>query len=114
MTDNNNVPVMEQQFVSESIKPVIESTDTNTATAGGPVLPHEFIWRKKTIIITSVIRTWHETGPCKHGSPEVYVRKHWYEVETSLNRKAKIYFERQPRGRKITRRWWLFSIENPD
>lgn len=103
---------MEQKFVSESIKPVIVTAETNAIVAGGPVLPYEFIWRGTTLVIANVIRTWRETGPCKHGSSELYVRKHWYEVETTSKQKAKIYFERQARGRKITKRWWLFSIEN--
>jgi hypothetical protein len=49
---------------------------------GEPGLPREFLWRKETIRITAVLRTWKDTGPCTHGSPEKYVRKHWYEVET--------------------------------
>jgi hypothetical protein len=103
---------MEQKFISESIKPVIETTDTDAMATGGPGLPYEFIWRGKPLGIANVIRTWHETGPCTHGSGERYVRKHWFEVETTSHLKAKIYFERKPRGKKLTERWWLFSIEN--
>ena len=102
----------EQKFISESIKPVIATADTNAMAAGGPALPREFTWRGNTLVIATVLHTWHETGPCRNGSPESYVRKHWFEVETTSNQKAKIYFERQARGRKLTRRWWLFSIEN--
>ena len=50
-------------------------------------------------------------GACKHGSGESYVRKHWFEVETTTGRKAVLYFERQPRGRNKTARWWLYSID---
>jgi phosphoribosylglycinamide formyltransferase-1 len=103
---------MEQKFISESIKPVIATAETNTMATGGPGLPHEFIWRGTTLEVATVLRTWHETGPCKHGSSELYVRKHWFEVETTTNQKAKIYFERHPRGGKPTKRWWLFSIED--
>jgi len=103
---------MEQKFVSEPIKPVVATADTNAMAVGGPGLPHEFTWRGETLSVAAVLRTWHETGPCKHGSSEYYVRKHWFEVETTSNQIARIYFERQPRGRKFTKRWWLFSIEN--
>ena len=103
---------MEQKFISESIKPVNATTDTTAMATGGPGLPQEFTWRDKTLKITKVLDSWHETGPCTHGSGERYVRKHWFEVETSLHQKAKIYFERKPRGKKLTERWWLFSIEN--
>lgn len=85
-------------------------------TTGGSRLPHEFTWRGKSLEITNVLHTWHETGPCTHGSSERYVRKHWFEVETISHLNARIYFERKPRGKKLTERWRLFSIEdfNPD
>jgi phosphoribosylglycinamide formyltransferase-1 len=81
---------------------------------GEPGLPREFLWRGKNIEITAVLRTWRETGKCSHGSPELYVRKHWYEVATRSHGTMKIYFDRQPhRGRK-GERWWLFSISSPE
>ena len=103
---------MEQKFVSESLKPVNATANIATTAAGGPVLPHEFKWRDSSLVIGSVIDSWSETGSCTHGSGERYVRKHWFEVETADHRKARIYFERKPRGKKFTDRWWLFSIEN--
>ena len=102
----------EQKFISESIKPVVVTADTNAMATGGPGLPNEFIWRGKVLGISTVLRTWHDTGPCRNGSLESYVRKHWFEVETTSNQRAKIYFDRQPRGRKLTKRWWLYSIED--
>lgn len=60
--------------------------------AGEPGLPREFVWRGRTVRITAVLRTWRETGPCRHGSPERYVRKHWYEVATDSGGMMKIYF----------------------
>ena len=104
--------VLDQKFVSELIKPVIASADMQAMATGGPILPREFTWRGKTLGITAVLRTWHDTGPCTHGSGEAYVRKHWFEVETTTSQRAKLYFERKPRGRKLTDRWWLFSIES--
>ena len=101
-----------QKFVSEPIQPVVTTADTGAMANGGPGLPREFKWRGDALYIESVLRSWHDTGPCRNGSPESYVRKHWFEVETTSNQIAKIYFERQPRGRKLTRRWWLFSIKN--
>lgn len=74
-------------------------------------MPHAFVWRGGRLGIAAVLRTWRTTGPCKHGSAEVYVRKHWFEVATTSNQTAKIYFERQPRGARRARRWWLFTIE---
>ena len=103
---------MKHRFVSELITPVVATADPNAMAGGGPGLPHEFAWHGEPLGIAAVFRTWRETGPCKHGSSESYVRKHWFEVETTSNQRAKIYFERQPRGRNQTERWWLFSIED--
>jgi phosphoribosylglycinamide formyltransferase-1 len=100
-----------QAFVSEPIAPVGAAADTDGMAGGGPGLPRAFAWRGETIVIAAVLRTWRETGPCRHGSPEVYVRKHWFEVVTTANRTAKIYFDRQPRGPRSISRWWLFSID---
>lgn len=114
-TDDRFVEVeagAKQVFVSEAIKPVVATADTKAMAAGGPGLPREFVWRGETLGIAAVLRTWREAGPCTHGSPERYVRKHWFEVETTSHRKAKIYFERQARSRKRMQRWWLFSIED--
>ena len=103
--------VIKQEFVSEPITPVVATADPKSMAAGGPALPREFNWRGKALEIAAVLHTWHETGPCTHGSGESYVRKHWFEVETTSRQRAKIYFERQPRGGKRIQRWWLFSIE---
>ena len=102
---------MPERFVSETIKPVAATCDTAAMAAGGPGLPRQFVWRGNAVEVTAVIAAWRETGPCRHGSPERYVRKHWFEVETTAGR-MKIYFERQPRRGKTRRtdRWRLFSI----
>ena len=104
---------MSEQLISEPLTPVTATSDTSRMAIGEPGLPREFLWRKETVRITSVLRTWKETGKCTHGSPELYVRKHWYEVDTASHGRMKIYFDRHPRphkGRKEPR-WWLFSIE---
>lgn len=104
-------PENEQKFVSEAIEPVVATADTGAMAAGGPGLPREFVWRGRTLGIAAVLGTRRETGRCRHGSSEAYVRKHWFDVRTACGRRASIYFERQPRGRKRTERWWLHSIE---
>jgi len=102
---------MSEQLISEALLPVIATSDTSRMAAGEPGLPREFVWRGRTIRITSVLRTWRETGKCHHGSPELYVRKHWYEVATESDGILKIYFDRQPRRGRKEPRWWLFSIQ---
>jgi len=106
---------MAEQFVSEAIRPVVATCDTSRMAAGEPGLPRAFLWRGQTIEIAELMRSWRETGPCRNGSGESYVRKHWYEVVTSSGSRMKIYFERQARTRGTRgQRWWLFSVEEAD
>ena len=105
---------MAEHFVSEAIQPVVDTIDTNRMSPGEPGLPQQFRWKRQTINIVKVLKTWHDTGPCRNGSGEAYVRKHWFEVETASGPRMKIYFERQPRSGKGKSRWGLFSIEEPD
>ncbi len=101
---------MSERFVSEAIQPVTATYDTARMAAGEPGLPREFVWRGRSITVVKVLRTWRETGKCRHGSPELYVRKHWYEVATASGETMKIYFERQARKGHHGYRWWLFSL----
>ncbi len=104
---------MPERFASEPLKPIVETCDPGRMAIGEPGLPQQFIWRGRTVEIVAVLRTWKETGQCSHGSPERYVRKHWYEVKTADDGIMKIYFERQARrGHGSAARWWLFSIRD--
>lgn len=101
-----------QHFVGERLDPVPGTFDTSQMSAGAPGLPRQFGWRGTLLDVAGVVRVWKETGACRNGSSERYVRKHWFEVETTSRQRARIYFERQPRGRCRQARWWLFSIED--
>ena len=105
---------MSERLISEAIKPITETADTSRMAIGEPGLPREFVWRGRTVTVRAVLRSWRETGKCHHGSPEMYVRKHWYEVATVSNGIMKVYFDRQPRGGKKGARWWLFSVRDSD
>jgi len=105
---------MSERFVSEAIQPVTATCDTFLMAGGGPGLPRQFLWRERTVTIMEVNRSWRETGKCRHGSSEMYVRKHWFEVTTDIRETMKIYFERHDRGGRKGQRWWLFSIADAD
>jgi hypothetical protein len=102
---------MPERFISEAIHPVAETYDTARMAVGEPGLPREFVWRGRTFKVATVLRAWRDTGKCRHGSPELYVRKHWFEITTTDHDTMKIYFDRQPRGGRHGARWWLFSIK---
>ena len=106
------MPVMHERFISEAISPVAGTGDVTRMAIGEPGLPRQFVWRGRTIAVRAVLRSWRETGKCRHGSPEMYVRKHWYEVVTVSDGIIKIYFERQPRSRQKGSRWRLFTIDD--
>ena len=102
-----------ERFVSEAIEPVAGSFDAGRMALGEPGLPAAFVWRGQRLEVVAVLRSWRETGLCRHGSPELYVRKHWFEVVTRDGATLKLYFDRQPRGGRRSARWWLFSVRGP-
>jgi len=81
---------------------------------GEPGLPRRFVWRQHTIEIRAVLRSWRGIGECRHGSDERYVRKHWYEVETTADGIMTIYFDRHSRRGCKVPRWWLFSVREAE
>ncbi len=100
-------------FVSEAIKPVKGTYDTARMASGEPGMPHEFDWRKERFRVQKVIRTWKDTGTCRNGSTDRYIRKHWFEIVTVSGQAMTIYFERTPRrgSAAMSERWWLFSSD---
>jgi len=102
---------MSKQFIGAALRPIPGTIEKNRMSVGEPGLPRQFRWGSETIQILQVLRTWRETGACRHGSGERYVRKHWFEVMLSPKDRADIYFERQARSGKSKSRWWLYTIE---
>jgi phosphoribosylglycinamide formyltransferase-1 len=100
-----------KRFVGEALKPVADTFDAARMAAGGPGLPAAFMWRGACIRVARVLNTWRETAPCRHGSGERYVSKQWYDVQAESGETMRLYFERRARGRALSARWWLFSVE---
>ena len=98
----------EQTFVSEAISPEMGSADIGAMARGEPGLPRAFTWRGRRYEITSVIATWKTTGTDRG---DIYIRRHWYEIGTAEGQRMKIYFERNPTGRRRRGvRWWLYTV----
>jgi hypothetical protein len=103
---------MEERFVSETIKPVAGTFDTTSMAKGEPGLPGRVVWRDKEYEVAEVLKKWQELGPCKSGSSEMYLRKHWFEIRCTDGTEMTIYFERQPRSkRQNKKRWWLHTVK---
>jgi len=103
---------MAEKFISESIKPVPGTSDTAAMTRGEPGLPGRFVWRDQEYEVAAVREVWKESGPCRSGSAEQYLRKHWFKFETTEGLTMTVYFERQARSRRQNKaRWWLYTVE---
>ncbi len=100
-----------EQFVSEPIKPVADTFDPRGMVRGEPGLPQRFVWRDTEYAVADVLEVWKEDGPCRNGSPEMYLRKHWFRIATEQGVEMTLYFERQPRSKGRSKmRWWLYTI----
>lgn len=100
-----------EQFVSEPIHPVEGTFDPSGMVRGEPGLPQQFVWRDNEYTVAEVLQVWKEDGPCKSGSSEMYLRKHWYRVATEQGPEMTLYFQRQPRSKSQNKtRWWLYTI----
>ena len=106
---------MDEKFISEPIKPLAETFRTAAMTKGEPGLPEKFVWRNTEYAVAEVFEAWKETGPCRNGSDEKYLRKHWYKIRTSDDLIMTLYFERQARSKGQNKtRWWLYTIETKE
>jgi len=103
---------MRERFVSEAIKPVAGTMDTSMMATGEPGLPMRFVWRGDEYAVDTVLEKWKETGGCKSGGDERYVRKHWFRIRAADGSEMQIYCDRKPRTQRTAKsRWWLFTIQ---
>jgi len=101
----------EAEFVGAAIEPLEESFDTSAMARGEPGLPRRFRCRGVEYAVVGVIQTWKSSGPCRNGSDEMYLRRHWYKVQTQPHAIFTIYCERQARSRKASRRWFAYTVQ---
>ena len=98
------------RFIGKVIKPPAGAFLTGPMVTGEPSPPTEFNWQGRTYHLKTIVRRWKEHAPCRNGSGERYLRRHWYRVETREGPVMTLYFDRQPRpGRKPTERWCLYT-----
>jgi len=55
---------MNEEFISEPIKPVAGTFNSAAMTRGEPGLPERFVWRDTEYTVAEVLEIWKETGPC--------------------------------------------------
>jgi phosphoribosylglycinamide formyltransferase-1 len=98
-----------ETFVGDSITPEVDAFSVSPMATGAPGLPGRFIWEAQSFSVLEVLEQWKETGSCRNGSGERYVRKHWFRIRTTGDLEMKVYFERQARSSGGSR-WRLYSI----
>jgi hypothetical protein len=97
------------RFVGEPITPDTRSADVEAMARAEPGLPRAFEWRKKRYTIVSLHRAWRTHGTDRG---DTYVRRHWFDVETTNGMRMRIYFDRNPgRSGSKASRWWLYAID---
>ena len=98
----------QEEFVSEAITPKPGSFDAAAMARGEAGVPSEFTWRDTRYVVARVTAAWKSSSADRG---EMYLRRHWYAVETVAGERMTIYCERQARNTKRpARRWWLYSL----
>lgn len=107
MTDNN-----QEEFIGQAIVPVAGTGDAVAMSRGEPGVPGVFSWRDTEYRVVQIVSQWKTSGPCKSGSKEMYLRRHWYKIITAPAMVMTIYCDRQGKNPKRPKqRWWLYTIE---
>ena len=71
---------MAERFISEPIVPTPGTFDVRAMTRGEPGLPARFTWRGDEYEVADVLTVWTTSTP-EGGSGEVYLRRHWWEIQ---------------------------------
>ncbi len=104
-----------EEFICEAMTPAVGSGDAAGMARGLPGLPNRFTWRDQEYQVAGVIRQWQTTGPCRNGSSEMYLRRHWYKILAEPPMIMTIYCDRQAKsGKRPKSRWWVYTIEPSD
>jgi hypothetical protein len=96
-----------RKFVSRPIAPAGDGFITE-ASGSEPPVPRAFIWDGGTLAITAVLRSWRSS---KTDRGDNYLKRHWFELETSDGATIEVYYDRE--SRRGSSPWWLYTIQLP-
>jgi hypothetical protein len=97
-----------EEFVSEAITPVPGSFDAAAMARGEAGVPRAFAWRGTRYELARLVSSWKSSSADRG---EMYLRRHWFAIETRSGERMTIYCERQARNAKRpAQRWWLYSV----
>ncbi|GMU33217.1 MAG: hypothetical protein HS101_11900 [Planctomycetia bacterium] len=104
----------DETFISEAIVPDAASFDAAAMASGQPGLPTGFTWRDRHYVIAETITQWKASEREFHRRGEAYYRKHFWKVRVDSGEVMTLYAVRHvKRGESAKRRWWLYSMEQP-
>jgi hypothetical protein len=99
---------MPEEFISEAITPKAGTFDVSAMSRGEAGVPREFTWREQAYVVERLIETW-KTSSADRG--EMYLRRHWFRIQTTTGEQMVLYCQRQTKNAKRPKaRWWLYSI----
>lgn len=99
------------RFVSERIDPESGAFDVSAMSRGEPGLPISFHWRGQRYQVARTIATRRQMGEDRG---DTYIRRHYYDIETTDALRMTLYFERNPTDRSKPKAWWLYTVTLPD
>ena len=100
-----------RRFVSERIVPDLAGFDVAAMARGEPSVPQSFTWRDQRYLVAKTVATRRQMGDDRG---DHYVRRHYYDVETTDALTMTLYFERNPSDRRGRKAWWLYSLSPPE
>jgi hypothetical protein len=93
-----------RSFVGQPIAPAGDGFIT-PASGSEPPVPRTFRWNDRTFDVSAVLRSWRST---KTDRGDAYLKRHWFELETTSGERLEVYFDRE--SRRGAPRWWLYSL----
>ncbi|HXW51314.1 MAG TPA: GNAT family N-acetyltransferase [Candidatus Acidoferrales bacterium] len=98
-------------FVSERIAPEPGYFDIAAMARGEPAVPRAFVWRGQRYDVAQT-RAAKRTLGSDRG--DTYLRRHYFDVETTDALRMSLYFERNPSDRSKPKAWWLYTYTHPE
>jgi hypothetical protein len=97
-----------EEFVSEPIVPLPGTFDAQAMSIGEPGLPGLFAWRDHRYKVARLMSKWKSS---KADRGEMYLKRHWYRIETETGEHMTLYCLRQASSaKKAKSRWWVYSV----
>ena len=89
-------------------RPLVPTGDgfVTPASGGEPPVPRAFGWGERTLVVTTVLRSWRSS---KTDRGDTYLKRHWFELKTEGGSTIEVYFDRQ--SRRGEAQWWLYTID---